>query len=101
MDSLLHNLTPPDYTYSYNYVYTCLIAKIYGMVLEVYKSTVASPWVLYHNSLNFTTLGAYPVYWVLTMCQIMHKISGRSPFVQPKQAPGRLHGSGRLPGTLR
>ena len=36
------------------------------------------PWVLYHNSLFFTTLGAYPVYWALTMYQIMHKISGWS-----------------------
>ena len=36
------------------------------------------PWALYHNSLFFTTLGAYPVYWVLTMCQIMHKTSGWS-----------------------
>ena len=33
-------------------------------------------WVLYHTSLNFTTLGTYSVYWALTMCQIMHKISG-------------------------
>ena len=30
--------------------------------------------VLYHNSLNFTTLGPYPVYWALTM-KIMHIIS--------------------------
>ena len=32
-------------------------------------------WALNHNSLFFTTLGAYLVYWALTMCQIMHKTS--------------------------
>ena len=32
------------------------------------------PWVLYHNSLVFTTLGAYLVHWVLIMCQIMYKL---------------------------
>ena len=26
------------------------------------------PWAPYHNSLFFTTLGAYLVYWALTMC---------------------------------
>ena len=36
------------------------------------------PLALYHNSLVFTTLGAYPVYWALTVCKIMHKISGWS-----------------------
>ena len=36
------------------------------------------PWALYHNSPFFTTLGAYPVYWALTMCLIMYKISGWS-----------------------
>ena len=28
-------------------------------------------------------------------------VSGRSPFLQLKQAPKHLPGSGRLPGTLR
>ena len=36
------------------------------------------PWVLYHNSKIFITLGAYPVYWALVMWQIMHEISGWS-----------------------
>ena len=45
----------------------------------IYRSIPGKrPWALYHTSLFFTTLGAYPVYWALTMCQIVHKISGWS-----------------------
>ena len=45
--------------------------------LHVYYRSIPGkrPWTLYHNSLFFTTLGAYLVYWVLTMCK-MYKISG-------------------------
>ena len=58
-----------------NYGYTLYIYVIY-----VYYCSVPGkrPWVLYHKSLFFTTLGTYLVYWVLTMCQIMYKISGWS-----------------------
>ena len=47
---------------------------------SIYYRSVPSkhPWVLYHSSLNFTTLGTYSVYWALTMCQNTHKISGWS-----------------------
>ena len=39
------------------------------------------PWWFYRKSQFFTTLGAYIVYWVHTMCQILHKIGGLSQYV--------------------
>ena len=33
---------------------------------------ISSQWVLYHNSLIFSSLGTYPIYWAPTMCQLSY-----------------------------
>ena len=58
-----------------NSVYLCYHVYTFRLYCSVPGKR---PWALYHNYLFFTTLGTYPVYWALTMCQIMHKTSGWS-----------------------